>query len=298
MGHYNKCPLCDSEKIWLHIQTNDFFLSAEPFSLFRCHSCGFVFTQDHPDEASVSRYYASEEYLSHNDSAKGLSGTLYRFSRRLMLKKKRGILLKSTGLNTGNILDIGSGTGHFLSEMKRAGWNVLGIEINEKAREYAVAAMDVDTVVPDEISSFPDGSFDCITMWHVLEHFQDPYKYASETARLLKPGGTCIIALPNSNSFDADHYRKFWAAYDVPRHLWHFNPKTFSLFGGKTGFIIKSVKCLPLDVFYISMLSEKYKGNRLGFLTGIIKGVWFSFLSLFNRRKCSSLIYILKRNRD
>ncbi len=295
MSHYRNCPLCGSENPGLYIQTNDFFLSGEPFSLFRCMLCGFVFTQDHPDEETIGRYYSSEDYLSHNDSAKGFSSALYRLSRNIMLGKKRRLVEKATGMNRGKLLDIGSGTGHFLSELKKAGWDAMGIEINEKARHYSTFAHGVEVIDPGLISSLPAGSFDCITMWHVLEHFQDPFKYASEISRLLKPDGICITALPNGGSFDASWYKKFWAAYDVPRHLWHFSPVTFKIFAEKTGFRVKDIRKLPLDVFYISMLSEKYRGTRLHFLTGMLTGVWFAFLSIFKKEKTSSLIYLMKK---
>lgn len=296
MGYYLKCPLCDSESTGLHFQTVDFFLSNEPFTLFKCGSCGFIFTQDHPDERIIGRYYASDDYLSHNNSAKGFSSSIYRLTRSLMLKKKRGIIRKFTGLKSGNLLDIGSGTGHFISEMKMAGWQVQGIEINDKARGYAAVSLGVDVISPEQISSLPASSFDCITMWHVLEHFQEPFRYASEISRLLKPGGTCVTALPNCASFDAEYYRKFWAAYDVPRHLWHFSPSTFKLFAEKAGFIVRKIRSLPLDVFYISMLSEKYRGGNLYFLNGIIKGIWFSARAIFRIQKRSSLIFFLQKN--
>jgi len=296
MGHYTICPVCDSTNIDLHLQTNDFFLSSEPFSLFRCLSCGFVFTQDHPDEKEISNYYASEDYLSHNDSARGLTSILFRFSRKIMLGRKRKITEKAAGLIKGRLLDIGCGTGHFLNVMKKAEWEVKGIEINDKAREYAVSSFGVEVINPGLIALLETNSFDIITMWHVLEHFQDPVMYLSEVSRLMKADGVCIIALPNCSSYDAEHYGKFWAAFDVPRHLWHFSPFTFQLFTQKSGFKIKSVKSLPLDVFYISMLSEKHRGNRLYFITGIAKGGWFWFLSLFKKTKISSLIYILKKS--
>ena len=296
MGHYTACPVCDSLNIGLYLQTNDFFLSSEPFSLFRCLSCGFVFTQDHPDEKEISSYYASENYLSHNDSARGLTSILFRFSRKIMLGRKRRIAETAAGLKKGRLLDIGCGTGHFLDIMKQADWEVKGIEINDPARQYAVSSFGVEVINPGQIALLETDSFDCITMWHVLEHFQDPFRYLSEVSRLLKADGACIIALPNCRSYDAGHYGKFWAAFDVPRHLWHFSPFTFQLFAQKSGFNIKSVKSLPLDVFYISMLSEKQRGNNLSFITGIVKGSWFWFLSLFKKTKSSSLIYILKKS--
>lgn len=294
MVHYKICPLCSSEKISLYLETNDFFLTSEPFSLFRCSDCGFVFTQDHPDEKDIGRYYKSVEYLSHNDSVKGFSGRLYRASRKIMLITKRKLITRATGIKKGNLLDIGSGTGHFIREMKEAGWQVSGIEIDEKVRLHSESSFNLKVHSPDEIQSLPSGSYDCITMWHVLEHFQYPFKYALEIKRLLKPDGICLVALPNRFSFDAEHYRKFWAAYDVPRHLWHFSPFTFRLFAEKTGFRIIHTGSLPLDVFYISMLSEKYCGAKLHLIAGLITGKWFWFLSSFNIEKRSSLYYILK----
>jgi SAM-dependent methyltransferase len=295
MVHHNKCPLCSSEKASLFLKTYDHFFSREHFSLFRCANCGFVFTQDPPGGNSIERYYESIDYVSHNDSATGFSNMLYRFSRSIMLKKKRNILRKFTGTNRGSLLDFGSGTGHFISEMKDAGWNVKGIEINKKAREYSISRSGIDVISPSEISAIPSGSIDCITMWHVLEHFENPFEYMGQIHRMLKPEGVLIVALPNCISFDAVHYKEFWAAYDVPRHLWHFNSKTFSLFAEKTLFRISSIRRLPLDVFYISMLSEKYKGRTLHFIAGMIKGLWFSFLSLFKKEKSSSLIYFARK---
>jgi 2-polyprenyl-3-methyl-5-hydroxy-6-metoxy-1,4-benzoquinol methylase len=295
MIHYDKCPLCLSEKINLHLQTEDHFLSRENYSLIKCTDCGFLFTQDHPDAEHIGKYYESDAYLSHNDSAKGFSGRLYRLSRRLMLRKKRETVKSVTGRKTGDLLDIGSGAGHFLNEMKSSGWNVLGIEINDGARESSVSEFGIDVLPPEKIPDLPEAGFDCITLWHVLEHFQDPFGYAADIWRLLKPEGVCIIALPNCRSSDAMHYSEFWAAYDVPRHLWHFTPETFSRFAEKTGFKTESIKRLPLDVFYISALSEKYKGSTLSFIRGMIKGFWFSLLATFNKQNASSLIYLLKK---
>jgi SAM-dependent methyltransferase len=295
MINYGICPLCDSDDCRLHLQTNDFFLSGEPFSLVRCRTCGFIFTCSPPDEKSIGNYYASEEYLSHNDSAKGLTSVLYRFARKLMLVKKRKLVERISGKKSGRLLDIGSGTGHFLREMKESGWTVNGIEINDKARKYSVSENNVEVEIPEQLSTYLSGSYDCVTMWHVLEHFHDPFQYASETKRLLKPGGICIIALPNCNSYDAEYYKKFWSAYDVPRHLWHFSPSTFSFFADRAGFTIKAIRSLPLDVFYISALSEKYKGIKFHFIAGMLKGIWFGFLSLFTKEKSSSLVYILEK---
>lgn len=295
MIHYDNCPLCSSVEIKDYLLTSDYFLSREKYKLHKCSCCGFVFTQDHPDSENIVRYYASDEYISHNESAAGFLNSLYRLSRNLMLKKKRTIVRSFTGLKKGILLDIGSGTGHFLSVMKEAGWMVNGLEINDKAREFSISTFDLEVISTEQLATLQSGSFDCITMWHVLEHFQDPFAFASQISRLLKPEGLCIIALPNCSSFDAQHYKEFWAAYDVPRHLWHFTPATMKFFTEKTGFEMICFKNLPLDVFYISSLSEKYKGSNLSFITAMIKSSWFSFISLINKNRSSSLIYFIKK---
>jgi ubiquinone/menaquinone biosynthesis C-methylase UbiE len=177
--------------------------------------------------------------------------------------------------------------------MKKAGWISKGIEVNEKARNFSISHFNLEIITPDKISTLKTGSFDCITLWHVLEHFHDPYMYISEIYRMLKPGGISVIALPNCSSYDAKYYNRFWAAWDVPRHLWHFKPATFQLFCEKSGFLLKALTILPLDVFYISQMSEKYKGSSLPFLKGIAKALIFSFLSVFHKRRSSSVIYIL-----
>ena len=171
-----------------------------------------------------------------------------------------------------------------------------GIEPNSKAREFAVARFGLDVKDPEHIPELANGSLDFITMWHVLEHLHDPFNYSKEIRRLLKQDGYCIIALPNCGSSDAAHYGREWAAYDVPRHLWHFNPATLRLFWEKEGFKITGIKRLSLDVFYISILSEKNLSSPIPFLRGATKGLWFALESALNKSRSSSLIYILKRS--
>jgi SAM-dependent methyltransferase len=295
MVHHRECPLCRSENISLNFSCTDHFVSKEVFPLFKCRQCGFAFTQDYPEESKIGRYYESEDYISHSDTSRGLSNKLYRLVRNLMLSRKRNIVRKVTRLPEGSILDIGSGTGYFAFTMKKAGWQVKGIEVNEKARNFSSSQFGIDVCGPDKIDVLESKSYDCITLWHVLEHFHDPFKYAREIFRLLKPGGICVIALPNMGSYDATYYGSYWAAYDVPRHLWHFNPDSFRIFCEKTGFKLEPVKTLPMDVFYISQLSEKYKESSFAFIRGMIKAMVFAFLSVFNKKRSSSLIYILQK---
>ena len=296
MIHHRVCPLCSSPEIAHFLSCIDYFVGKETFEICRCTKCGFTFTQDHPEESEVSRYYESDEYISHSDTNKRLTDKAYQFIRRIMLDRKKRMIRKITGLSSGSILDIGSGTGHFLNTMKSFGWSIIGVEINAKAREYAASRFSIDTISPEKIKTLPDNSFDCITLWHVLEHFQEPFILMEEIGRLLKSDGVCIVALPNSISFDAKYYGKEWAAYDVPRHLWHFNPSTFSTFADKNQFIIVEKRNLPFDVFYISILSEKYRGSKFPFLAGIINGLMFSIRSRFISSGSSSIIYVLRKS--
>ena len=255
-----------------------------------------MFTRQHPGEDEIGRYYESDDYISHSDTSEGLINKAYRIVRKMMLIRKRKLVTNLTGLEKGCILDIGSGTGYFGAEMKAAGWNVSGIEISEKAREFSRGLFNLDVRTPDEIRSFENNSFDCITLWHVLEHFQDPDKYIADISSLLKPEGICIIALPNCTSADADYYRRHWAAYDVPRHLWHFSPQTFRMFAEKNRMELIRLMNLPFDVFYISILSEKYRGSKIPAIAGGFRALIFSLQTLFNRHKSSSIIYILKKH--
>ncbi len=295
MVHHYVCPLCSSEKISLHFRCTDHFISKEVFEIYKCSSCSFEFTQDHPDESEIGRFYNSEEYISHNDTSKGFSNKIYRVARKVMLHKKKRIIKKVTGLDHGSLLDIGSGTGYFAWTMKKEGWQVKGVEINKKARDFSISQFGIDVQGPDQLSEMEANSFDCITLWHVLEHFHDPFKYITDILHLLKPGGLCVIALPNSNSYDANYYGQFWAAYDVPRHLWHYNPASFRIFTEKAGFVSDNIGILPLDVFYISILSERYKGSRQAFLRGMVRALPLAVFSALKKIKCSSIIYFLRK---
>jgi len=294
MLHHSTCPVCSGSDLRVFHSCTDNLVTGTVFELLRCNTCGFILTQDAPGEEDIARYYESPGYISHSDTRRTMVDKIYQVARNIMLSRKTRMVSRECAINRGEILDVGSGTGHFLYFMKNAGWNVTGIEINQGAREYSERNFGLSVFPPEHLKTFSSSRFDCITLWHVLEHLYDPVNYFGEIRRVLKPGGTVIVALPNSNSYDAGHFEKYWAAWDVPRHLWHFNPLTFKLFAQKSGFKIISETVLPFDVFYISVLSERAAKKSAGMLTGMMWGMIFWFISLFAKKRASSLAYILR----
>jgi 2-polyprenyl-3-methyl-5-hydroxy-6-metoxy-1,4-benzoquinol methylase len=295
MIHYNSCPVCFSAEINLEINCVDYFKTNDTFPIWKCSVCGICFTQDRPDDDKLEYYYESDNYISHGNSAGGIINSIYQIVRTFTLNQKRNIVKRESERVAGSLLDIGSGTGHFAAKMKNAGWNVKGIEINKKAREFSISHFGLEVFSPSEISHLHNSEFDCITLWHSLEHFSDLNKQITEIRRLLKSQGVCIVAVPNTTSYDAKHYKKHWAAYDVPRHLWHFTPDALSLLFKNKGFKLRNIRLLPVDVFYISILSERYRKNPIAFFAGIVKGKFFALKTLFNKKGGSSLIYVFAK---
>ena len=294
---HDKCPLCKSSAIKKRFACVDEFATGEQFEIFECTACGLAFTQNVPDEKEIDRYYESPTYISHSNTSKGLVNRVYHIVRRIMLQKKARKVEKLTGLKNGRLLDYGAGTGHFARLMKTRGWSVTAIEKNGKARELALKEFGFEMLPVEALSTIKDKELDVVTMWHVMEHIQEPDKMWDELHRILDDRGIAIIAVPNSASYDALKYKEYWAAYDVPRHLWHFTPSTIAQWGEKHGFVLDGQYTMPFDGFYISMLSEQYKGSRLH----TIRGFWNGFkgwLAQCRRRSASSsIIYVFGKRR-
>jgi 2-polyprenyl-3-methyl-5-hydroxy-6-metoxy-1,4-benzoquinol methylase len=290
---YRKCPLCSSDKISALFDAKDHLLSVEVFTIYHCQSCDFVFTQGVPPAEEIWKYYQSEDYISHSDTHKGLMNKLYHVGRTFMLRKKFRMVDKVAKGN--KLLDIGCGTGYFPAYMKQKGYQVSGVEADPKARAFAAKEFGFPVFSPEElIGKKIPGRFDVITLWHVLEHLDDFNLYLERMLGHLVPGGTLVIALPNRNALDARYYKEFWAGYDVPRHLWHFTPSTLKYLADGHGLKIVKMKRLMLDPFYNSLLSEKYRGNRVFMIFGIAIGKLAYIESLFDVKKSSSVVYILK----
>lgn len=267
----------------------DYSVSKEVFDLHHNPEFDMLITFPKPSLEKLPSYYESDDYISHTDGKRSLFEKMYHFIKGIALKNKLK-LINSQGVK-GKLLDIGAGTGDFLTVAKKDGWQTVGIEPSAKAKEIALKK---GVNFAQDLASLQSNSFDIITMWHVLEHVPNLEEYISELKRLIKPSGTIIIAVPNFKSYDAKYYGEFWAAFDVPRHLWHFSKTAIQKLFAKENMKLVEVLPMKFDSFYVSLLSEKYKNGKMNFL----KAFWIGFKSnqYGNRKKeYSSHIYVIKR---
>ena len=288
----NKCPWCGSEKAQINLWLKDEFLTKEDFHICECLNCGLLYTMPRPDKDKIGLYYKSEAYFSHQENKKGFIPKVYEQVKSINLKHK--YRLATSGMQPGKLLDIGCGVGDFLHTAEMHGWECIGVEPSEDAKAIAQKRMKGKIITSEELEGFPDGAFDVITMWHVLEHVDDLKWQVTQLQRLVKPSGRVVIAVPNYKSYDGQYYKEHWAAYDVPRHLNHFNRITLSKIFKTSGLELVMMDKLKWDAYYISYLSEQYRHHSLPLVHGLYRG----FISNCKARRSgewSSLVYVFER---
>lgn len=286
------CPWCGTPTEKRYMRLKDYFLSQEEFEIMECEQCGLLFTAPRPAPDEIGKYYQSQEYYSHQENKKGLVPRLYEWVKSFNIKNK--VKMAIGDLPKGKLLDIGCGVGDFLIHVKQKDWEVVGIEPSEDAKIIAEKRLGFQPLAPKDSGSLEDAFFDVITLWHVLEHVDDLKSQTSEIYRLLKPGGRLVIALPNFQSFDCQYFKDYWAAWDVPRHLNHFSPETLKLMMKSIGFVPVDSKKLVWDAYYISFLSERYRGKSLP----LVRGAWVGLQSNCKARRTgmySSLVYLFEK---
>lgn len=273
-----------------YLACKDYTVSNEEFAVLIDKETNLLVTSPRPKDEDLGAYYESEDYISHSDAKKSLFDRLYQFVRNYTLKQKIK-LIDSFEVSEKKVLDIGAGTGDFLAACKKHGWKVEGVEPNTKARD--LASLKLTSNLKSNIADLAGQQFDIITMWHVLEHVPNLTVYVSQLKKLLKPNGTLIVAVPNHESFDAQYYGRFWAAYDVPRHLWHFSQKAMTkLFAIERMNVVKTLP-MKFDAFYVSLLSEKYRNGKMNPLKAFYIGLR-SNMKARRTNQYSSLIYVIK----
>ena len=292
---FQSCPCCKSVRLEKVLQLKDYSISQESFDLYSCMDCGCRITQNVPCETAIQRYYAADNYISHSDTRTGLINKLYHLARKITLRSKLRIIQQVTGRTTGMLLDLGCGTGSFLNHMATKGWSAIGLEPDPQARKVASQRYNADVYPSDQLFQLPDETYHAITLWHVLEHVHRLDETIEQLSKILTKEGKLIVAVPNYKSHDAMHYGAHWAAYDVPRHLYHFSPQSIKLLMQRHH--LKVVRTYPmwLDSFYVSMLSERYKGGNM--IKAILQGILSNIVALFQKERCSSLIYIIEKGK-
>ncbi len=283
-----ECPICSNKRFDNFLICDDYSVSKESFALVKCTKCSLILTNPRPKKEAIGKYYQSDHYISHTNKANSLTNFLYKAVRYYTTRQKVQ-LIKKLNRHVGKVLDYGCGTGDFLTACKNKKWKVQGVEPDDKAR--LIAEQKSLTDIHSNIAQINE-KFDVITAWHVVEHISDLVTTIKTLKKKLKDGGFFVIALPNHMSHDALSYQDKWAAYDVPRHLYHFNRTSMQHFAKKFKLTIKEVLPMKFDAYYISMLSEKYKRGNL--FRALKTGLKSNNLASKNG-EYASLIYILKK---
>ena len=293
--HRSECPACHSKDISEVLVAEDHTVSHERFPIWHCGQCTLRFTQDAPTAEAIGPYYQSEEYISHSNTSKGLINGLYQRVRAITLSQKLSLVRRVSGLPSGSLLDVGCGTGEFLNTMSQAGWATRGLEPDEGARSFAKTHYGLDVDDTSELFSLAN-PYDVITLWHVLEHVHELHPYLDQLRGLIGKTGVLLIAVPNYTSPDAKSYGSAWAAYDVPRHLYHFSPASMERLLAQHGITVTEMLPMPFDGFYVSMLSEKYRGGGKAdeLLGGVRRGLETLAAGAKAATRSSSVIYVCR----
>ncbi|HZY80492.1 MAG TPA: class I SAM-dependent methyltransferase [Cyclobacteriaceae bacterium] len=281
------CPICGEKDFSKQLETLDYTATRESFTIQRCDHCSLLLTNPRPSIDTIGKYYQSDKYISHTGGGDGVIDNIYRAVRSRTLKSKLQLVNKYQ--SKFNLLDYGCGTGEFLATCKDAGWSVTGVEPSDEAR----LKVRKDITVVSDLSKV-DAQVNAITMWHVLEHVHELNETLARLRSLLTNNGTVFIAVPNHESYDARYYKNFWAGYDVPRHLWHFNKENIKTLLTRHNLRLQAIQPMKFDSFYVSLLSEGYKNPGKGGPSRAVSAFTRGLLSNLKagRDNHSSLIYI------
>ena len=287
-----QCPVCGKEEFKNFLVVTDNSVSKESFVIVQCENCSFKFTNPRPDADSIGNYYESDEYVSHSNTKAGIINKAYHVVRSITTKQKVELINRSVH-SKGTVLDYGCGTGVFLTACKKDGWEIRGVEPNDKAR--TIASTNTEELIASTIEDLEGEKFEVITMWHVLEHIHTLNETMSELVDMLQDDGVMVIAVPNADSHDAQVYKENWAAYDVPRHLYHFNQQTMKRFLKKHKMVLEEVLPMKFDAYYVSMLSEKHKAGKTKMLNSVMNGYKSNSYAEKNGNDYSSLIFVARK---
>ena len=289
MENIQNCPVCGSPHSSLKFKAKDYTVSNEIFHIVTCDSCRLIYTNPRPAAHEAGPYYHASAYISHSDTNEGIVNKLYHAVRKFTLQSKTN-WIESEKKGTKELLDVGCGNGHFLAAAKEKGWNINGVELDPETAARAANLTGL-TIAPSLKEIDPAKEFQVITLWHVLEHVYELDEYFLFFKSRLAKDGKLLFALPNPASFDATYFKQYWAAYDVPRHIYHFTPATIAALAEKYGFKLKSSRGLIFDSFYISLLSNEYKTGNKRLLHSFCIGLLSNLRAMLGKPNYSSNLY-------
>lgn len=264
------CILCGTKKRELLIQK-------ESWKVYRCTKCRLGFLDPRPSYEEIENLYDNGYFLQRY--GKGLDPDSYEFINRLRGEKHRIQFIK-TIKRSGNLLDIGCGYGYFLAACKKEGYEVGGLDISERATQYAVQKLGIPVTI-GKISdvSFPFHNFDVISMWHSLEHTPDPHMALQKAKSWLKSDGILVVDVPNYEGTDAQQKWQQWDDWSLPYHFWHFTFQSLAQLLNKHGFrIIKrkdyhsdvvkeKLSHIPIIRLFARLIAKMYSGTSIAVIS-------------------------------
>ena len=290
------CSICNTPlPVNPFITARDHLVSGKTFNIVRCVKCSFLLTNPRPDPDEIHQYYQSEAYISHTDKSRSFDDFLYHQVKAFMLKRKIRLLKKHTIHEQKKLLDFGCGTGGFLMAAVDAGFKAEGFEPGEVAQRVAkgkglTVFNHVDILFKKETNRY-----DIISLWHVLEHIHEFPAILHNFNTLLYDNSLLFIAVPMANSADAKYYKQHWAAYDLPRHLYHFTRKSLTSACQNAGFKLIDKQPMVFDSYYVSLLSEKHMGSRFPLFKAFCRGSISNLKAMFKNSPWSSEVFVFKK---
>jgi 2-polyprenyl-3-methyl-5-hydroxy-6-metoxy-1,4-benzoquinol methylase len=238
-----ECNICSSPNRKLIFERERYQIN---FKIQRCNNCGLVYLNPRPCSSQLSEYYSNvynyEGFLENHDN--------------LITKSRKDLELIQKYKKEGNLLEIGCMYGFLLDCARKSGFKAYGVEISQKATDYARKnfALDIFNGRLEE-SSFDTQFFDVIFLSHLLEHLEDPMGTLKIISRILKPDGVLIIKCPNFGSLMSKIMRTDWGWLAPPEHLYHFTPKTITNMLNKAGISDITISTIGGDLGYLRYLT-------------------------------------------
>ena len=290
---YPNCIVCGGDIFsdYLTVEDNQ----GEIFSLKQC-KCSLVLTSPRPCSSAICEYY-SEEYKPHSN-AHSDSSLLIKIFRKISYSWKARLVKRVANENV-NMLDMGGGDGALAFYIKNKISNVHVYEkdidcihhINSIIMEEGIGNMFSTA----DYESLKDGYYNIVTLFHSLEHIHDIDKLFLNINRITKKNAKMIIAVPNITAAEIDFLTNKWAAWDVPRHLYHFNFKTLSKLLNKNGWEVVGSRSMFQDTFFNIYMS--LKGNYVKKIFSCFFLLVYSLINqiLFSNKQSSNLVICQKK---